>query len=232
MHVDDARRSAAAYMVETERDLRESESLQGPRWEEMGAHAACNGVAILLSMSDHEDDDPDPTRRIGLNWVLRSVHAGRYDTLLVYRLADLGYSLRDLSRIWSSVFAGGRASLLTVEEGIDTRDETAAWHFSTLLGAMHGLRSAGASKRVRRGLARRKRAGQRLGGALPYGFRLAEDGQMLEENPIEQAQIARIGEMRERGMSIRGIADLLNGEGVPARGRRWHPTTVARLLRR
>ncbi len=36
--------------------------------------------------------------------------------------------------------------------------------------------------------------------------------------------------LREQGLSIRAIADTLNEKGLPARGKRWHPTTVARIL--
>jgi hypothetical protein len=37
---------------------------------------------------------------------------------------------------------------------------------------------------------------------------------------------------RAEGISIRAIADRFNREGRKARGQQWHPTTVARILKR
>ncbi len=48
--------------------------------------------------------------------------------------------------------------------------------------------------------------------------------------PEEQRILTRILRLREQGLSIRAIADTLNEKGLPARGKRWHPTTVARIL--
>ncbi|MEM9729524.1 MAG: recombinase family protein [Myxococcota bacterium] len=53
----------------------------------------------------------------------------------------------------------------------------------------------------------------------------------LVKMPGEQRVIARIARLRDRGESIRGIADALNAKGVEARGRQWYPTTAARILR-
>ncbi|MFA9409810.1 MAG: recombinase family protein [Deltaproteobacteria bacterium] len=45
-----------------------------------------------------------------------------------------------------------------------------------------------------------------------------------------QRILSRILQLRECGLSIRAIADTLNEKGLPARGKRWHATTVARIL--
>jgi IS30 family transposase len=55
----------------------------------------------------------------------------------------------------------------------------------------------------------------------------------LTPDPTEQAIAHRIRRLHRGGLSIRKIADQLNAEQVPAkRGGPWHPTTVARVLRR
>jgi len=78
-------------------------------------------------------------------------------------------------------------------------------------------------------LARKRARGERTG-ELPYGMQLAIDGVHLQEDAAEQATIRRIIELRQSDLSIRAIAAALNDEGVPARGARWHPTTVHRIL--
>jgi hypothetical protein len=72
--------------------------------------------------------------------------------------------------------------------------------------------------------------GQRTG-QVPYGKQLAADGVHLEDNENEQRVLVGIRSLRDEGLSIRAIAERLNLDSVPARGARWHPTTVARILK-
>ena len=51
-----------------------------------------------------------------------------------------------------------------------------------------------------------------------------------DDDSSGQAEIMRLHYLE--GLSIRAIAHQLNRDGIAARGRKWHPTTVARLLRR
>jgi DNA invertase Pin-like site-specific DNA recombinase len=77
----------------------------------------------------------------------------------------------------------------------------------------------------------KRERGERIG-EIPIGFRVRNDGQQLIEHAAEQDALARVLELRAAGFSVRAIADTLNAEGIPARGKRWHATTVARLLER
>jgi DNA invertase Pin-like site-specific DNA recombinase len=85
--------------------------------------------------------------------------------------------------------------------------------------------------RTRAGLASRKDRGLCYGG-IPIGQKLGPDGVSLVDNTEEYKAIKRIRELRNFGYSIRKIADLLNSEGIPSRGKRWHKTTVSRVLQR
>lgn len=88
--------------------------------------------------------------------------------------------------------------------------------------------------RTKAALAVKKAKGERTGGAgaEPFGFRTAADGVHLEPHPEEQAAVAAVRTLRAEGMSIRAIAERLNLNGTPARGSRWHATTVANVLKR
>lgn len=80
---------------------------------------------------------------------------------------------------------------------------------------------------------RAKRArGERGPGKLPYGTQLAADGKTLEPNPAEAEVIAKIRTLRSAGLSLTQIAETLNSERVPARGARWHRTTIHKILLR
>lgn len=67
------------------------------------------------------------------------------------------------------------------------------------------------------------------GGTPPYGFRWA-DG-ILQPVEAEQALIRAIGELRRHGLTLRAIAESLNGCGQLRRGGgRWRGEQVRRVL--
>ena len=84
--------------------------------------------------------------------------------------------------------------------------------------------------RTKAALQVKKSRGQRTG-QVPYGKQLSSDGVHLEDNEQEQAILRGILSLREEGLSIRAIAERLNLQATPARGKKWHPTTVARILK-
>jgi len=55
---------------------------------------------------------------------------------------------------------------------------------------------------------------------------------VLEPDPREQAVLELIRRLRAMRFSVREIRALLEDWNLPARGSRWHLTTVARILRR
>ncbi len=85
------------------------------------------------------------------------------------------------------------------------------------------------ASRTRAALARKKAKGERLG-TLPYGYG-ATVGKLVPR-PQEQEVIERIRAERIQGATIQSIVDQLNHDRVPARGERWHRTTLARILNR
>jgi len=48
----------------------------------------------------------------------------------------------------------------------------------------------------------------------------------------ERNTLARVREMKRRGVSTARAATILNAEGLRCRGGRWYVTTLARALRR
>jgi DNA invertase Pin-like site-specific DNA recombinase len=87
------------------------------------------------------------------------------------------------------------------------------------------------SERTTAALAVKRARGERVG-QVPFGSRLAADGKSLEPHPDEQATLAQMLAMRAAGVSLRGIVSELQTTGKPARGSRWHLTTVAKILAR
>ena len=102
-----------------------------------------------------------------------------------------------------------------------------------LCGACHGLAHGhGGLHRtttLTKAALAHKRANCERVGAVRYGYRLAADGVREEIDPAKARVVALVRELRDAGLSIRAIAERLNADAVPARGGRWHPTTIARL---
>lgn len=83
--------------------------------------------------------------------------------------------------------------------------------------------------RTKAALAAKKKRGERVG-QVPYGSQMRGDGCLLEPSAAEQAVILEIQDLRRAGLAIHAIVARLNAAGRPARGKRWHPTTVSRIL--
>jgi len=77
-----------------------------------------------------------------------------------------------------------------------------------------------------------KRArGERVG-AIPYGYRLADDGIHVVQDEGEQRIISVVLEQRRLGRSYLGIARFLDEGGhATRRGRPWHPQQVSNICR-
>jgi site-specific DNA recombinase len=85
--------------------------------------------------------------------------------------------------------------------------------------------------RTRSALQVKKSKAERVG-AIPYGYRLAEDGIHLIESEREQRIIALVQSLRADKLSLRAIVARLNGESVTTRtGNVWQLTQVARILK-
>jgi len=52
-----------------------------------------------------------------------------------------------------------------------------------------------------------------LGGIVPFGWQVGEDGALIEV-PEQQRAIRRIIELRRQGLSLRGISATIAAEGV------------------
>lgn len=182
-------------------------------------------VEVDAGLSAKSLERPALARALGM------LEAGTADALLVVKLDRLTRSVRDLGELVDRYFASGRSSLISMSESIDTR--TAAGRLVlNVLGAVSQWEREAIGERTAAALDHKRTKGEKLGGTCPYGMRLAADGVHLEEDPAERRVLDLVTAFRGEGLSIRAIAERLNTDAVPARGCRWHPTTVARLLER
>jgi DNA invertase Pin-like site-specific DNA recombinase len=171
--------------------------------------------------------------RLGLAEALAAVKEGRAGAILVYRLDRLARDLvlqeQLLAEAWRSgeLFstAGGEANLH------DDPEDPSRRLIRQVLGAVSEYERAIIALRLRRGRAAKAARGGFAYGSPAYGHRA--DGRALIPDEREQATIARARELHAGGASLRRIGAILEAEGHrPKRGSRWHPTAVARVLKR
>jgi DNA invertase Pin-like site-specific DNA recombinase len=115
-------------------------------------------------------------------------------------------------------------------QAIDTATAMGRFFLTVMAGAAEMERNL-IRERTTAALAHKAARGERVG-QVPFGYEVAPCGVLLAPLEAEQAVIRVIQDARAVGLSYRAIADSLNADKVPARGTRWHPTTVSRILKR
>jgi DNA invertase Pin-like site-specific DNA recombinase len=90
------------------------------------------------------------------------------------------------------------------------------------------------AERTKTAMSHKRAKGERISRKIPYGFELAADGVALIEVPAEQKVLKLVAELRAAGESLRAIAAILTGQGIPTRdgGSTWKHSTIQGLLAR
>ena len=220
--------AAVAYIRVSTDDQTSGPEAQRARIE---AWAAREGIEVASWHVDHGISGAAPIdRRPALMEALDAVRGQNGEIVLVAaRRCRLGRDVVNTAMI--ERLAARAGAMVVTADGIGAGDTPEGQLMRTMVDAFAQYERALIRSRTKAALTVRKRQGKRVG-QVPYGHRLGDDGVHLVDAAEEQAVVERIGTLSASGMSQRAIAARLNADGVPARGSRWHPTTVGRLLRR
>ncbi|MFG2473542.1 recombinase family protein [Streptomyces fagopyri] len=196
------------------------------------AGPALGGVRIIKVCPDggitgKAGDDERP----GLAEALQMIADGEADGVLAPNLDRIARQLTQQEAILSVVWARG-ARVFTADRGEhlpDDESDPMRTFVRMVTGAAAQLERGLIAKRLRGGRKSKASGGGYAYGAPAYGQR-AED-KALTVDSDEAAVLAQMHAWKQESISIRGICDRLNEQGIPSkRGGQWHPTTVARLL--
>jgi DNA invertase Pin-like site-specific DNA recombinase len=180
--------------------------------------------------------------RPGLGEALDAVQAGNAEEapegaptgLVVYRLDRLARDLILQEYLLAEVRnAGGETFSTSGAEGdymADDPGDPSRKLIRQILGAVGEYERAMISLRLSSGRRVKRDKGGFAFGSPPFGLR-AQDRELVED-PAEQRALARIRELHGEGKSLRGIASILNTEGIhkPKRAARWNPQSLKRIL--
>jgi len=171
-------------------------------------------------------------QREGGRRVLDAVKSGKVTDVVTYKLDRLFRDCADCLAVTAAWDKGGTALHLVDLGGqaVDTTTAMGRFFLTVMAGAAEMERNL-IRERTTAALAHKAAKGERVG-QVPFGSQAAACGVLLVHNEAEQKVIGFILEMYAAGLSYRRIAALLNEDDVPARGARWHPTTIARILTR
>jgi site-specific DNA recombinase len=123
--------------------------------------------------------------------------------------------------------------LVSLSEQIDTTIAAGKMIFR-MLAVMAEFERDLVSERTKSALDYKRSNGKKLGGKVPFGWNLAEDGETLVENAKEQDALRLIQDLRDNGHSLRAIAVELETQSIPTKeGKaKWTHTAVKGILAR
>src|SRR6266849_4154882 len=207
-------RTIAYLRVSTDKQADRGVSLDAER-AKVAAYAELYDLELAEVIVD-AGESAKSLDRPGLQRALAMLKAGEAEALLVVKLDRLTRSVVDLGTLVERYFAPGKAALLSVGEQIDTRSAAGRLVLNVLASVSQWEREA-VGERTSAALQHKAAQGEYTGGDVPYGYRLAADGERLEAEPAEQVLLAQARRLRRKGLSLRAVARELEAKGFRTR---------------
>ncbi len=113
-----------------------------------------------------------------------------------------------------------------VELGGDISNAELMVNFAKVTGLFSALEKRKVAERIKGVKQRQRKQGRYLGGSLPFGFMMCENGKLVE-NLMEQRVLRKIMDLKKQGKSLRAISSEVSTPVTPISFK-----TVQRLLRR
>jgi site-specific DNA recombinase len=214
--------------VSTDRQVSEGVSLDNQQ-EKLRAMAVVKGFAPAnVEVILEEGESGKDLKRPGVQRVLALIETGSISTVIIYKLDRLTRNLRDMLDLLD-VFRMHGVALVSLTESLDTETPVGRM-LCNILGTFAQFERETIQQRVSAAMAHVKAKGGKVGN-IAYGFSEGA-GKMLVVNPLEQAILARMRELRGDGATLASIAATLNDEGLlTRRGSPWRVQYVDRCLK-
>jgi site-specific DNA recombinase len=194
--------------------------------DKLESHARQHGWEIVARITDDGYSATDPTRP-GLLAILRLAEEGKIDAALATK-RDRFYRSRLLRLATDQDLEDHGVQLLAL-------DDTGHMMGDSMLDTFAEWERENTRDRLMDGKFKKARKGEIPGGGhAPYGFSWTpnENGKQAGLVPNDNMEIVRtIFDMVARGESLHTIAHALSAVPTPRGGRRWHPNTIARIVR-
>lgn len=227
-HESEPGRALGYVRVSTEEQARQGLSLDVQR-DRVAAYATAKGLKLVDVIADEGRSGKDLDRP-GLEALLERCRHGEAAHVIIWKLDRLTRRTRHLLRLVEDLFLARHIELHSVSESLDTSTPHGRFVL-TLFGGLAQMEREQIVERTRGALAYKRAQGQPTSHA-PLGFASQGRRERMAPVPEELEAVQRLLELWRLGGSFCSIAARLNAEGVPTKhGRRWHHTTVAKVVR-
>ena len=195
--------------------------------EKIRAMAVVQGAELVEIIVDG-GESAKSLNRPGMERLLQAVDRGEVEAVIIAKLDRLTRSVKDLAVLLERFQRRGVA-LVSVAESLDTGTASGRLVLNIMTAVSQWEREA-IGERTRDAMSH-MRACRRRVGTVSFGFRLAADGQHVEEDEHEQAVLAHMRALRSGGLSLPKIAARLNADGYTTRrGTPWRFQYIAGAL--
>ena len=196
--------------VSTERQADEGESL-GTQQRVIDGYAMMNGLTLDsifvergVSGSKPVGERPEGAR------LLAVLKLG--DVVITPKLDRMFRSALDALDVLGRLKDRG-VSLHMIDLGGDVTGNGVSKLVFTILSAVAGAERDRIRERIRDVKADQRKRQRYLGGIVPFGWKVGDDGTLVED-PTQQRAIRRILQLRRDGLSLRAISTAIAAEGI------------------
>lgn len=168
-------------------------------------------------------------QREGIQRLTTLIKGRAIDAVIVYKLDRLSRRVIDTLTLIEAI-ERHCVTFHSLNEKIDTGTAMGRF-FLNITASLAQMERDLISERTKDAL-QMKIANNERAGQIPYGWRLAENGNSLIPDMEEQKAILLVKALRAKGYSYRDIAVELEREGYKATGKQWHPQTIKNILKK
>ena len=149
--------------------------------------------------------------------LLNDAKEGKIDTIIVKDLSRFGRNYIQVGQYIDYIFPAYGIRFIALNDNVDTADRNStAMDMMPIMNVFNEWHAANTSKKIRAVFESKQRAGRYTSWNYPYGYKAGTDDcrtAVIDEEAA--AVVRRIFDLRLQGHSIRTIAQVLTGEGIP-----------------
>lgn len=213
MHKDINRLRAAIYIRYSSENQRDGYSIEY-QMDECQKYINEQGFIFQKSYIDEATSGKTTNKRNAFFELLADVKAGLYDVVVVYKYSRFARNLMEATLYRQQIEKNG-AKLISAMERIDDSTPEGRMMRNIIL-TMDEYYSDNLSTFVQSSMYTAAKSGKYLGGILPYGFSVNEEGYFIE-NKAEADIVRRIFELRASGAMPADILRIFHDEGIRSR---------------
>ena len=186
-------------------------------------HVEANDWELVEMYTEMTESNHGQSHQPKLSEIIKTSNTGRFDAIVIARLDRLTRNIRQLNTLISEVCIKNGVELISIEEGLDTRNEAGELTVR-IIDIVTKWDTKRISDRTREIIAKKRAKGERVGHA-PFGFTYQNKQLVPVQNELKIVKLIR--DHRNQGYSYHKIARYLNDRKISSkRGGIWYAETV------